>query len=35
MPKKYIDSRGWKYQVMGGLGENALLGVVRRERGCD
>ena len=24
MPKKYIDSRGWKYQVMGGLGEGAF-----------
>lgn len=23
MPEKYIDSRGWKYQVMGGLGTNA------------
>ena len=22
--KKYIDSRGWKYQVMSGLGENAF-----------
>ncbi len=22
MSKKYIDSRGWKYQVMSGLGEN-------------
>lgn len=22
MPKKYIDNRGWKYQVMSGLGEN-------------
>lgn len=22
MAKKYIDSRGWKYQVMPGLGEN-------------
>ena len=25
MPKKYIDSRGWKYQVMPGLGENTLM----------
>ncbi len=24
MPKKYIDNRGWKYQVMGGLGENSF-----------
>lgn len=24
MPKKYIDSRGWKYQVMPGLGENTF-----------
>ncbi len=24
MPKKYIDNRGWKYQVMSGLGENAF-----------
>lgn len=23
MPKKYIDDRGWKYQVMSGLGPNA------------
>jgi len=22
--KKYIDSRGWKYQVMGGLGESSF-----------
>ena len=22
--KKYIDSRGWKYQVMSGLGENTF-----------
>ena len=22
MPKKYIDRRGWKYQVLSGLGEN-------------
>ena len=20
--KKYIDARGWKYKVMGGIGEN-------------
>ena len=24
MAKKYIDSRGWKYQVMSGLGENSF-----------
>lgn len=24
MPKKYIDDRGWKYQVMPGLGENTF-----------
>lgn len=24
MSKKYIDSRGWKYQVMSGLGEGAF-----------
>ena len=24
MPKKYIDSRGWKYRVMSGLGENCF-----------
>lgn len=24
MRKKYIDSRGWKYQVMGGLGDNVF-----------
>ena len=24
MPKKYIDNRGWKYQVMSGLGEGAF-----------
>ena len=24
MPKKYIDNRGWKYQVMPGLGENTF-----------
>lgn len=24
MPKKYIDNRGWKYQVIGGLGENTF-----------
>ena len=24
MPKKYIDSCGWKYQVMSGLGENSF-----------
>ncbi len=24
MPKKYIDKRGWKYQVMSGLGENCF-----------
>lgn len=24
MPKKYIDERGWKYQVMPGLGENTF-----------
>ena len=24
MAKKYIDNRGWKYQVMGGLGENTF-----------
>ncbi len=23
MPKKYIDDRGWKYQVMSGLGSDA------------
>ena len=24
MGKKYIDSRGWKYKVMGGLGDNTF-----------
>ena len=24
MPKKYIDSRGWKYQVMSGLGQDTF-----------
>lgn len=24
MGRKYIDSRGWKYQVMSGLGEGAF-----------
>lgn len=24
MSKKYIDSRGWKYQVMSGLGEGVF-----------
>lgn len=24
MPKKYIDHRGWKYQVMSGLGPDAF-----------
>ena len=24
MPKNYIDSRGWKYQVMPGLGDNTF-----------
>lgn len=24
MPKKYIDSCGWKYQVMPGLGESTF-----------
>jgi len=24
MPKKYIDERGWKYQVMSGLGQNTF-----------
>ena len=24
MDKKYIDNRGWKYQVMPGLGDNAF-----------
>ena len=24
MSKKYIDSRGWKYKVMGGLGKAAF-----------
>lgn len=24
MDKKYIDNRGWKYQVMGGLGDNTF-----------
>ena len=22
MPKKYIDARGWKYQVMSGIGSD-------------
>lgn len=24
MSKKYIDSRGWKYKVMSGLGDNTF-----------
>lgn len=24
MPKKYIDNRGWKYQVMSGIGPDAF-----------
>ncbi len=24
MPKKYIDNRGWKYKVLGGLGDNTF-----------
>lgn len=24
MSKKYIDSRGWKYQVMSGIGEDTF-----------
>lgn len=24
MPKKYIDDRGWKYQVMSGIGESTF-----------
>lgn len=24
MGKKYIDNRGWKYKVMGGLGDNTF-----------
>lgn len=24
MPKKYIDSRGWKYKVMSGLGDDSF-----------
>ena len=24
MPKKYIDARGWKYQVMSGIGSDPV-----------
>ena len=30
MSKKYIDSRGWKYQVMSGIGENTFKARYRR-----
>ncbi len=32
--KKYIDSRGWKYQVMSGLGENSFKARYQRPEKC-
>lgn len=35
MPKKYIDSRGWKYQVMSGIGDNFKARYQRPEKHGD